>query len=68
VVLHMAVTNRPAFRSFVLGFLDHARLLGPPELVDDVVGWLEALAASPGEAGTSGDAPGAPSDAGLRRP
>ncbi len=25
-----AVTNRDAFRSFVLGFLDHAEVLGPP--------------------------------------
>ena len=23
------MTNRPAFRSFVLGFLDHAEVLGP---------------------------------------
>ncbi|MGH9223433.1 MAG: helix-turn-helix transcriptional regulator [Acidimicrobiales bacterium] len=43
VVLQFPVTNRDAFRSFVLGFLDHAELLGPPELRDDLVGWLEAL-------------------------
>lgn len=42
VVLKLAVTNRGAFRSFVLGFLDHAEVLGPPELRDDVVAWLEA--------------------------
>jgi proteasome accessory factor B len=41
VVLSVAVTNRDAFRAFVLGFLDHARLLGPPALVDDLVDWLE---------------------------
>ena len=29
VVLAVRVTNRPAFRSFVLGFLDHAEVLGP---------------------------------------
>ena len=29
VVLAVSVTNRPAFRSFVLGFLDHAEVLGP---------------------------------------
>ena len=42
VVLAIRVTNRPAFRSFVLGFLDHAEVLGPPELRDDMVSWLEA--------------------------
>jgi predicted DNA-binding transcriptional regulator YafY len=43
VVLGVAVANRDAFRSFVLGFLDHAEVLGPPELRDDAVRWLEAL-------------------------
>jgi predicted DNA-binding transcriptional regulator YafY len=46
VVLTVGVTNRDAFRSFVLGFLDHAEVLGPPELVADVTGWLSALAAA----------------------
>jgi predicted DNA-binding transcriptional regulator YafY len=45
VVLTVRVTNRDAFRSFVLGFLDHAEVLGPPELRADMVSWLEALAA-----------------------
>jgi predicted DNA-binding transcriptional regulator YafY len=43
VVLAVPVTNREAFRSFVLGFLEHAEVLGPPELRDDVSSWLEAL-------------------------
>ena len=43
VVLAVPVTNREAFRSFVLGFLDHAEVLGPPELRDDMTAWLEAL-------------------------
>jgi len=43
VVLTVPVTNRDAFRSFVLGFLDHAEVLGPPELRADMVAWLEAL-------------------------
>lgn len=42
VVLAVPVNNRDAFRSFVLGFLDHAELLGPAELRDDLVAWLEA--------------------------
>ena len=45
VVLAVRVTNRDAFRSFVLGFLDHAEILGPAELRADLVSWLEALAA-----------------------
>jgi predicted DNA-binding transcriptional regulator YafY len=43
VVLAVHVTNRSAFRSFVLGFLDHAEVLGPPELRAEMVSWLEAL-------------------------
>ena len=46
VVFALPVTNREAFRSFVLGFLDHAEVLGPPELRDDVASWLRALVAS----------------------
>ncbi|MGI8808322.1 MAG: helix-turn-helix transcriptional regulator [Acidimicrobiales bacterium] len=41
VVLAVRVTNRDAFRSFVLGFLDHAEVLGPPELRAEMVEWLE---------------------------
>jgi proteasome accessory factor B len=43
VVLAVKVTNRAGFRSFVLGFLDHAEVLSPLELRQDVVSWLEAL-------------------------
>jgi len=46
VVLKMAVTNQDAFRSFVLGFLDHAEILAPPALRRQLVDWLEALAPS----------------------
>jgi proteasome accessory factor B len=48
VVLAMTVTAGDNFRSFVLGFLDHAEVLSPPELRDDVVAWLEAIAAGAG--------------------
>jgi proteasome accessory factor B len=44
VVLAVRVTNRDAFRSFVLGFLEHAEVLDPPELRADLVGWLQRLA------------------------
>lgn len=43
VVLAVRVTNRDAFRSFVLGFLDHAEVLGPSELRSDFVDWLEVV-------------------------
>lgn len=35
--------NVPAFRSWVLGLLEHAEVLGPPSVRDDVVGWLRRL-------------------------
>lgn len=44
VVVELPVTNRSAFRSFVLSFLDHAQVLDPPELRAEIVEWLEALA------------------------
>jgi proteasome accessory factor B len=42
VVLALPVSNHEAFRSFVLGFLDHAEVLAPAELRRDLVDWLEA--------------------------
>lgn len=44
VVVRMAVTHRAAFRAWVLGWLDRAEVLGPPELRADIVGWLESMA------------------------
>lgn len=43
VVVAFDVTNRAAFRSFVLNFLHHAEILEPAELRDDLVSWLDAL-------------------------
>lgn len=43
VDLLFTVSNRDAFRSFVLDFLDHAEVLSPPELRADIIAWLEAL-------------------------
>ena len=36
--------NREAFRTWVLGLLDHAEVLEPDELRADVISWLEAIA------------------------
>ncbi len=44
VVVELEVAHRDGFRSFVLGLLDHAEVLEPPELRDEVVHWLEELA------------------------
>ncbi|MGH9122682.1 MAG: helix-turn-helix transcriptional regulator [Acidimicrobiales bacterium] len=43
VRLHLEVTSREAFRSFMLGFLDHAEVLSPPDVRNEMVTWLEAL-------------------------
>ena len=48
VTLEVEVTNRRAFRTFVLGLLEHAEIVSPPELRDDLVEWLEATIASRG--------------------
>lgn len=44
VVLELDVINADAFRSFVVTFLDHAEVLSPPELRDDLVAWLTGIA------------------------
>ncbi|MGI8492053.1 MAG: WYL domain-containing protein, partial [Acidimicrobiales bacterium] len=38
------VTNFDVFRSFRLGFLDHAEVLSPPSARDAVARWLTGLA------------------------
>jgi predicted DNA-binding transcriptional regulator YafY len=66
VVLGLTVTNRAAFRSFVLGFLDHAEVLGPPVLRGDLVGWLEGILSA--EAGARVGRPAAPASEPVGRP
>jgi predicted DNA-binding transcriptional regulator YafY len=46
VVVEVAVVNREAFRSFVLELLEHAEVLEPAALRDDLVDWLRAVAAA----------------------
>lgn len=41
--VRVPASNRPAFRSWVLGLLDHAVVVGPPDVRHDVVNWLEDL-------------------------
>lgn len=47
VIVELAVVNRPAFRSFVLGLLDHAEVLAPAALRDDIVDWLRVIVEAP---------------------
>jgi hypothetical protein len=42
-VVSVPCANLPAFRSWVLGFDDHAEVLAPPHVRADVVAWLEAI-------------------------
>jgi proteasome accessory factor B len=42
VVVEFVVVNRPAFRSFVLGLLDHAEILEPESLRADLLSWIGA--------------------------
>ena len=44
VVLRLLVRNREAFRSFAIGFLDHAEVVAPDALRADLVDWLESIA------------------------
>lgn len=45
VDVRVEVRNRDAFRSWVLGFLEHAEVLGPDALRADLVAWLRARVA-----------------------
>jgi predicted DNA-binding transcriptional regulator YafY len=44
VTLTMPVAQRSSFRSWVLGFLDHAEVVGPPDVRAEVRAWLERMA------------------------
>ncbi|HEY2812206.1 MAG TPA: WYL domain-containing protein [Acidimicrobiales bacterium] len=60
IVVELPVTNPDGFRALVLGFLDHAEVLGPIELRDDLVEWLRAIASSvePSPDAEAGSEPG----------
>ena len=46
IEVEVPCANVPAFRSWVLGLLDHAEVIGPPDVRADVVAWLERLVAA----------------------
>ena len=43
VILTMPVRNLASFREWVLGMLDHAEVLGPPPVREDVAAWLRSF-------------------------
>ena len=43
IVAELTVTNRDAFRGLVLTYLEHAEILEPQELRDDLVAWLRQV-------------------------
>jgi proteasome accessory factor B len=47
VVVRVPATNLPVFRGWVLGMLDHAEVLGPPEVREHLRTWLAAVAEGP---------------------
>jgi proteasome accessory factor C len=47
VVLRLGVTSPEAFRSWVLGLLDHAAIIAPPSARAAMITWLEGTVAAP---------------------
>jgi predicted DNA-binding transcriptional regulator YafY len=43
VEVEVPCANLPAFRSWLLGFVEHAEVLGPEDVRAHVIGWLEAV-------------------------
>jgi proteasome accessory factor B len=61
VVIALQVAGFPAVRSWILGLLDHAEILEPPEFRAELVDWLRAIATGAGlpDASTVPDLPAA---------
>ncbi len=47
VVFEVPVVRTEAFRTFVLGFLEHAEILEPAELRQEMIDWLQAIIDQP---------------------
>ncbi len=45
IEIDVPCANLPAFRSWLLGYLEHAEVLGPDDVRADVIGWLEGMLA-----------------------
>ena len=44
IVVEVPCANLPAFRSWVLGFVEFAEVVGPEDVRADLIGWLETIA------------------------
>jgi predicted DNA-binding transcriptional regulator YafY len=44
-LIELIVTNRSAFRAFLLGFLEHAQVVEPPDVRAEMLAWLGRIAA-----------------------
>ena len=58
VLLDLAVSSFELLRSWVLGLLDHAEVVGPPAAREAVVEWLQEIAARGSHAGVASPAHG----------
>ena len=45
IEIEVPCANLPAFRSWLLGYLEHAEVLAPDHVRADVIGWLEGMSA-----------------------
>lgn len=43
VVVRLSVSSVPGLRSWLFGMRDHARVVGPPSVVDEIRSWLRAM-------------------------
>ena len=43
VVLRLRVSSVPGLRSWLFGLRDHARVLGPPPVVEEITAWLRSI-------------------------
>lgn len=67
VELGLRVTSRDGLRSWVLGLLDHAEVLGPAQLRSELCHWLEGIAGPVGAGpGPAADEPGTARRTGAR--
>jgi predicted DNA-binding transcriptional regulator YafY len=48
VDVELTITNRAAFRTFVLGLAEHAEVVAPPDVRAEIVEWLEGMVAGAG--------------------
>jgi len=71
VLLRLGVSSTGALRAWILGLLDHAEVVGPPSMRDDLTDWLAALIAAPAPTPDSATpatpGPGAPPTGGPDR-